>query len=94
LKDALAMSGTLENRRHALLDGLRRFVVASRNIETTRLVLLQPQASDAASIFERNASDPDVTGSWAGRGMRRLPTRKPSCGSARRNGSDGQPAPT
>jgi RimJ/RimL family protein N-acetyltransferase len=34
---------------------------APTQIETTRLVLLQPQASDAASIFERYASDPDVT---------------------------------
>lgn len=30
-------------------------------IETTRLVLVKPQASDAASIFERYAGDPDVT---------------------------------
>jgi RimJ/RimL family protein N-acetyltransferase len=34
---------------------------APLHIETTRLVLLQPQASDAAAIFERYASDPDVT---------------------------------
>jgi hypothetical protein len=37
------------------------FEKAPTHIETTRLVLLQPQASDAASIFERYASDPDVT---------------------------------
>jgi len=37
------------------------FEKAPTYIETTRLVLLQPQASDAASIFERYASDPDVT---------------------------------
>jgi hypothetical protein len=30
-------------------------------IETVRLVLVRPQAADAASIFERYASDPDVT---------------------------------
>jgi [ribosomal protein S5]-alanine N-acetyltransferase len=34
---------------------------APAGIETTRLSLLQPQAADAASIFERYASDPDVT---------------------------------
>ena len=34
-------------------------------IETTRLVLLQPQADDAASIFERYANDPEVT-RWLG----------------------------
>ena len=34
---------------------------APAQIETTRLVLLKPQASDAASIFERYAGDPDVT---------------------------------
>ena len=37
------------------------FEKAPTHIETTRLVLLQPQASDAASIFERYASDPSVT---------------------------------
>ena len=31
------------------------------HIETPRLVLLEPQAADAASIFERYASDPEVT---------------------------------
>ena len=30
-------------------------------IETARLLLVRPQAADAASIFERYASDPDVT---------------------------------
>jgi RimJ/RimL family protein N-acetyltransferase len=34
---------------------------APAQIETTRLSLVQPQAADAASIFERYASDPDVT---------------------------------
>lgn len=34
---------------------------APAHIETARLVLTPPQASDAASIFERYASDPDVT---------------------------------
>ena len=34
---------------------------APAQIETTRLSLMQPQAADAASIFERYASDPDVT---------------------------------
>ena len=34
---------------------------APPQIETPRLSLLQPQAADAASIFERYASDPDVT---------------------------------
>jgi RimJ/RimL family protein N-acetyltransferase len=36
-------------------------VKAPIRIETTRLVLLQPQAADAVSIFERYASDPEVT---------------------------------
>ena len=30
-------------------------------IETARLLLVRPDASDAASIFERYASDPEVT---------------------------------
>lgn len=30
-------------------------------IETARLILAQPQVTDAAAIFERYASDPDVT---------------------------------
>jgi [ribosomal protein S5]-alanine N-acetyltransferase len=34
---------------------------APRRIETRRLVLVPPQAGDAASILERYASDPDVT---------------------------------
>lgn len=34
---------------------------APAHIETARLVLTPPQVSDAASIFERYASDPDVT---------------------------------
>jgi [ribosomal protein S5]-alanine N-acetyltransferase len=34
---------------------------APLRIETNRLVLVPPQPSDAASIFERYASDPDVT---------------------------------
>jgi RimJ/RimL family protein N-acetyltransferase len=34
---------------------------APAQIETTRLLLVQPQAADAASIFERYASDRDVT---------------------------------
>jgi [ribosomal protein S5]-alanine N-acetyltransferase len=34
---------------------------APARIETARLVLVRPQAGDAASIFERYASDPDVT---------------------------------
>ena len=34
---------------------------APPRIETARLILLQPKASDAAGIFERYASDPDVT---------------------------------
>lgn len=37
------------------------FEKAPIHVETTRLVLLQPRVSDAASIFERYASDPDVT---------------------------------
>ena len=34
---------------------------APLQIETDRLILSQPSASDAASIFERYANDPDVT---------------------------------
>jgi ribosomal-protein-alanine N-acetyltransferase len=34
---------------------------APAEIETARLVLRQPRAGDAAAIFERYASDPDVT---------------------------------
>jgi ribosomal-protein-alanine N-acetyltransferase len=34
---------------------------APAQFETTRLTLRQPQISDAAAIFERYASDPDVT---------------------------------
>lgn len=34
---------------------------APARIETTRLTLLRPQVSDASAIFERYASDPDVT---------------------------------
>jgi len=34
---------------------------APEHIETTRLTLVKPAASDAASIFERYAGDPDVT---------------------------------
>lgn len=34
---------------------------APLQIETTRLCLVQPQPTDAALIFERYASDPDVT---------------------------------
>ena len=34
---------------------------APAQIETTRLLLRRPQATDAASIFERYANDPDVT---------------------------------
>jgi RimJ/RimL family protein N-acetyltransferase len=30
-------------------------------IETARLLLVKPQAADAATVFERYASDPDVT---------------------------------
>jgi ribosomal-protein-alanine N-acetyltransferase len=36
-------------------------VKAPAQIETARLVLLQPQAADAEAIFERYASDPEVT---------------------------------
>ena len=34
---------------------------APGQIETTRLILRQPKMSDAATIFERYASDPEVT---------------------------------
>ncbi len=34
---------------------------APRRLESDRLVLLQPRAEDAAAIFERYASDPEVT---------------------------------
>ena len=34
---------------------------APAQMETARLLLLQPQAADAVAIFERYASDPDVT---------------------------------
>jgi RimJ/RimL family protein N-acetyltransferase len=36
-------------------------VKAPVQVETTRLLLRQPRAADATSIFERYASDPDVT---------------------------------
>lgn len=34
---------------------------APKHIETTRLILRQPTMSDAVTMFERYASDPDVT---------------------------------
>ena len=36
-------------------------VKAPTQVETSRLLLVQPRASDAQAIFERYASDPDVT---------------------------------
>ena len=36
-------------------------VKAPIQIETPRLVLLSPQPTDATGIFERNASNPEVT---------------------------------
>jgi RimJ/RimL family protein N-acetyltransferase len=36
-------------------------VKAPRQIETARLVLVEPRITDAAEIFDRYASDPDVT---------------------------------
>jgi RimJ/RimL family protein N-acetyltransferase len=40
----------------------RRFgVIAPERIETSRLVLRRPRESDAAGMFARYASDPDVT---------------------------------
>jgi [ribosomal protein S5]-alanine N-acetyltransferase len=37
------------------------FMKVPAQMETARLLLLQPQAADAVSIFERYASDSEVT---------------------------------
>ena len=67
---------------------------APGQIETTRLILRQPKMGDAVTMFERYASDLKLPDSWAGRAIDRFETQRPSCSSARRNGSDGRQDPT
>jgi RimJ/RimL family protein N-acetyltransferase len=58
------------------------FMKAPAQMETARLLLLQPQAADAVSIFERYASDSEVTKFLGWPRHESVLTRKPSCGSA------------
>ena len=44
-----------------MVDAVHRIFGAAEEYETDRLVLRRPAAGDAPSIFERYASDPDVT---------------------------------
>lgn len=44
-----------------MVDVLRRIFGASERFQTERLILRRPTASDADAIFERYASDPEVT---------------------------------
>ena len=44
-----------------LLDGVRHHMKAPIQLETTRLILRQPMTSDAVEIFERYASNAEVT---------------------------------